>query len=205
MLPIPVGATAILDVVVTEAHTVDFDEMGKVHPVYATYTMAKHFEEAGRKLLVPHLEQGEAGIGTSVSVEHLAPSWVGDRIRVTARCVEVRDGRLTCECRATDSYGRDLGHGTTVQQVRPAELIEARVSEEARLSRRHTVDAGGPRSPVPGDGQPASGRAGSAENIVTSSSPPQDARSSPEAAHSGDLKPAFMASGDSNTSSATRK
>jgi fluoroacetyl-CoA thioesterase len=135
VIPIPVGETAVLDVVVAPSHTVDFDEMGKVHPVYATYTMAKHFEEAGRKLLVPHLEAGEAGIGTAVSVEHLAPSWVGDAIRVTARAVEVRDGRLTCECRATDSYGRDLGRGTTVQAVLPADLVEARVGEDARTGR----------------------------------------------------------------------
>ena len=135
MIPIPVGSTATLDVVVTEDMTVDFDEMGKVHPVYATYTMAKHFEEAGRKLLVPHLEPGEAGIGAAVSVEHLAPSWVGDKVRVTARCVEVRNGRLTCECRATDSYGRELGRGTTVQAVLPAAVVEARVGDEARDGR----------------------------------------------------------------------
>ena len=135
MLPIPVGATATLDVVVVPAHTVDFDELGKVHPVYATYTMAKHFEEAGRTLLVPHLESGEAAIGAAVSVEHLAPSWVGDELRVTARCVEVRDGRLTCECHATDSYGRELGRGTTVQAVLPAAVVEARVGDEARRSR----------------------------------------------------------------------
>jgi len=138
---IPAGSTATLDVVVTEAMTVDFDEMGKVHPVYATYTMAKHFEEAGRKLLVPHLEPGEAGIGTSVTVEHRAPSWVGDTIRVTARCTEVRNGRLTVECWATDAYGRDLGRGTTVQAVMPAEIVEARVSEAARLGRTAPVGA----------------------------------------------------------------
>jgi predicted thioesterase len=135
VLPIPLGTTADLEVVVTPAHTVDFDEMGAVHPVYATYTMAKHFEEVGRKLLVGHLEPGEAGIGTAVSVEHLAPSWVGDTVRVTARCVEVADGRLTCECRATDSYGRELGRGTTVQAVLPAAVVEARVGEEARRNR----------------------------------------------------------------------
>jgi predicted thioesterase len=135
VLPIPVGTTAVLDVVVTEAHTVDFDELGRVHPVYATYTMARHFEEAGRKLLVPHLEDGEGGIGTAVSVEHLAPSWVGDVLRVTATCVEVRDGRLTAECRATDSYGRELGRGTTVQAVLPAAVIAARVGEDARRNR----------------------------------------------------------------------
>ena len=135
MVPIAVGETAVLDVVVTPAHTVDFDEMGRVHPVYATYTMAKHFEEAGRKLLVPHLEPDEAGIGTAVSVEHLAPSWVGDAIRVTARATEVRDGRITCECRATDSYGRELGSGSTVQAVLPAGLVEARLGDSARLNR----------------------------------------------------------------------
>jgi len=141
VIDIPVGSTATLDVVVTEAMTVDFDEMGKVHPVYATYTMAKHFEEAGRKLLVPHLEDGEAGIGTSVTVDHRAPSWVGDAIRVTARCTEVRNGRLTVECWATDAYGRDLGRGTTVQAVLPAEIVEARVSEDARLGRTAPVGA----------------------------------------------------------------
>ena len=135
MLPVPVGETATLDVVVTPAHTVDFDELGKVHPVYATYTMAKHFEEAGRKLLLQHLDPCEDGLGRSVSVEHLAPSWVGDELRVTARCVEVRDGRLTCECRATDSYGREVGRGTTVQAVLPAAVVEARVGDEARRSR----------------------------------------------------------------------
>jgi fluoroacetyl-CoA thioesterase len=136
VIPIPVGSSATLEVVVTEDMTVDFEEMGKVHPVYATYTMAKHFEETGRKLLVPHLEPGEAAIGASVSVEHRAPSWVGDAIRVTARCVAVDGGRLTCECWATDSYGRDLGRGTTVQAVLPADLVAARVGEEARQGRR---------------------------------------------------------------------
>jgi predicted thioesterase len=135
VLPIPVGATAVLDVVVTEDDTVDFAELGRVHPVYATYTMAKHFEEAGRKLLIPHLEDGEAGIGTAVSVEHLAPSWVGDALRVIATCVEARDGRLTVACRATDSYGRELGRGSTVQAVLPAEVVERRVGEDARRSR----------------------------------------------------------------------
>jgi predicted thioesterase len=133
--PIPVGAIAELDVVVTEAMTVDFDDLGRVHPVYATYSMARHFEEAGRKLLLPHLEPDEEGIGTAVSVEHLAPAWVGDRIRVTARCVEVAAGRLTCALTAVDASGRLLGRGTTGQAVLPAAVVEARVGEAARRAR----------------------------------------------------------------------
>jgi fluoroacetyl-CoA thioesterase len=54
----------------------------------------------------------------------------------------VRDGRLTCECRATDSYGRDLGRGTTVQAVLPAALVEARVGEGARRSREGPLFTG---------------------------------------------------------------
>lgn len=132
MLPIPVGATAELEVAVTPEMTVRFDELGPVHPVYATYTMAKHFEEAGRKLLLRHLEPGEAGIGRSVSVEHVGPSWVGDSLRVTARCVEVRGNRLSCECSAVDGGGREVGRGTTVQVVLPEEVLEGRIGAEAR-------------------------------------------------------------------------
>ena len=128
MTPIAPGETAVLEVVVTEAMTVDFDRLGRVHPVYATYSMAKHFEEAGRTLLLAHLEPGEEGIGTAVAVEHLAPAWVGDRIRITARCAEVRAGRLTCELTAVDAQGRLLGRGTTGQAVLPAEVVAARLS-----------------------------------------------------------------------------
>ena len=132
MIAVPVGEVAELDVVVTPEMTVRFDELGPVHPVYATYSMAKHFEEAGRKLLLRYLEPGEAGIGRSVSVEHLGPSWVGDAVRVTARCVEVRGNRLTCECSAVDADGRELGRGTTVQAVLPQEVLEARIGAGAR-------------------------------------------------------------------------
>jgi predicted thioesterase len=132
VIPVPVGGTAELDVVVTPEMTVRFDELGPVHPVYATYSMAKHFEEAGRKLLLRHLEPGEAGIGRSVSVEHLGPAWVGDAVRVTARCVEVRGNRLTCECSAVDADGRELGRGTTVQAVLLQETLEARIGQGAR-------------------------------------------------------------------------
>src|SRR4051794_8972160 len=148
MRPVPIGAEADLDVVVTPEMTVRFDELGPVHPVYATYSMAKHFEEAGRKLLLRHLEEGEAGIGRSVSVEHLAPSWVGDTIRVTARCTELQGNRLTCECRAVDTRGRVLGRGTTVQFLLPGAVLDERIGEEAR----RRADVHGTEDAAPGPG-----------------------------------------------------
>ena len=124
MRPVPVGATATLEVVVTPEMTVDFAELGKVHPVYATYNMAKHFEEAGRKLLLRHLDDAEDGVGRSVAVEHLAPSWVGDRLTIEARCTGVRGNRIMCDCRATDETGREVGTGSTVQVVLSREDLD---------------------------------------------------------------------------------
>jgi fluoroacetyl-CoA thioesterase len=130
--PVPVGATATLEVVVTPEMTVDFAELGKVHPVYATYTMAKHFEEAGRKLLLRHKDDGEEGIGSKVAVEHLAPSWVGDRLTIEARCTDVRGNRIMCACRATDADGREVGTGSTVQVVLPRTVLDRALDSSRR-------------------------------------------------------------------------
>jgi fluoroacetyl-CoA thioesterase len=145
MRPIPVGAAAVLDVVVTPELTVHFEELGSVHPVYATYNMAKHFEEAGRKLLLRHLGDDEDGLGRSVAVEHLLPSWVGDRLRIEARCVAVDGSRVTCECTATDADGRLVGRGSTVQVALPTTELEDRIGAAAR-ARRSSV--GGDPSPI---------------------------------------------------------
>ena len=139
MTPIAPGESADLDVVVAPEHTVQFEELGPVHPVYATYSMARHFEEAGRKLLLRHLEPGEAGVGRSVSVEHLAPAWVGDAVRITARCTGTEGNRLTCACRAVDAAGRELGRGTTVQVVLPEDVLQARIGEAARGAARQAA------------------------------------------------------------------
>ena len=135
MTPVPVGAEAELTVVVTPEMTVRFDQLGPVHPVYATYSMAKHFEEAGRTLLLRYLEPGEEGIGRSVSVEHRGPAWVGDTLRVTARCVELNGNRLTCACTAVADDGQELGRGTTVQVLLSAEELARRIGEAGRRRR----------------------------------------------------------------------
>src|SRR4051812_8464088 len=101
--------------------TVRFDTLGPVHPVYATYRMAQHFEEAGRTLLLPYLEPGEEAAGTAVSVDHRAPAPVGTLVRIEARYTGVERNRVLCECRAVDADGRELGSGSTTQVVLPAE------------------------------------------------------------------------------------
>ena len=79
MRTIPLGGSAVLEVVVTPELTVQFEELGSVHPVYATYNMAKHFEEAGRKLLLRHLDDGGRTVGRGGTVQVALPQHVLDR------------------------------------------------------------------------------------------------------------------------------
>lgn len=145
MRAVPDGYAVAHEIVVTPAMTVHFDELGSLHPVYSTYQMARHFEEAGRKILLPHLEAGEEGIGSRVEVEHTTSALVGMRVTIHARFERMEGRRLVASMTATSELGDRIGHGTTVQVILPRERIEggfarleARWRERReRLSRPH--------------------------------------------------------------------
>lgn len=125
MRPIPPGYTQTLTVTVTDEMTVQFGELGAVHPVYATYWMARHFEEAGRKIILPFLEDGEGGIGTEVQVTHTASALPGMTVTVTATFERMEGRRIVCTMRAVSELGDEIGHGTTGQMALPQARIDA--------------------------------------------------------------------------------
>ncbi len=125
MRPIPQDYRAVFETTVTPEMTVDFEELGKVHPVYATYWMAKHMELASRKIILPFLEPGEDGIGFEVRVRHLASALPGMRVRVVARHQRTEGNRVYASCQAENELGDRIGEGATVQVVLPREKIEA--------------------------------------------------------------------------------
>lgn len=125
MRPIPAGFTQTLTVNVTEDMTVDFGELGRLHPVYATYWMARHFEEAGRKIILPFLEDGEGGIGTQVDVTHTASALPGMTVTVTATFERMDGRRILASMRAVNELGDEIGTGTTTQMVLPQAKIDA--------------------------------------------------------------------------------
>ncbi|MBB5233794.1 thioesterase family protein [Deinococcus budaensis] len=124
MRPIPPGFTQTLTVLVTDEMTVKFGELGAVHPVYATYWLARHFEEAGRKIILPFLEEGEDGIGTSVEVTHTASALPGMTVTVTATFERMDGRRILCALRAVSELGDEIGHGTTTQMSLPQARID---------------------------------------------------------------------------------
>ncbi|MDP9765310.1 thioesterase family protein [Deinococcus enclensis] len=125
MQPIPAGFTQTLTVTVTDDMTVDFGELGRVHPVYATYWMAKHFEEAGRKIILPFLEAGEGGIGSQVDVTHTASALPGMQVTVTAVFERTEGRRVYATMRAVNELGDEIGTGTTTQVILPQARIDA--------------------------------------------------------------------------------
>ncbi len=131
MRAIPAGFEVHHELLVTPAMTVDFDDphdarLGKLHPVYATYWLAKHLELVSRKLILPFLEDGEEGIGHAVSVKHLASALPGMRLRLTARLEAQEGNRVHAACSAVSELGDLVGEGTTVQVILPhAKLLQA--------------------------------------------------------------------------------
>ena len=84
-----VGNTAEIQVEVTEDMCPAFDGI-IVHRVYSTWSMAHHMELAARKVLAPHLDDHEEGIGSHLSIDHLAPCPVGGTVRVHAEAIHFR-------------------------------------------------------------------------------------------------------------------
>ena len=125
MQTIPEGFTQTLEVTVTDEMTVDFAELGRVHPVYATYWLGKHFEEAGRKIILPFLDGGEGGIGSQLEVYHTASALPGMQVTVTATLDRVEGRRIHATLRAVNELGDEIGHGSTTQVVLSQARIDA--------------------------------------------------------------------------------
>ncbi len=130
MRAIPEGLETHHEVLVTDAMTVDFEDradprLGKLHPVYATYWMTKHMELVSRKIILPFLEEGEAGIGFAVEVKHLASALPGMRVRLTATFERMERNRVHATCQAVNELGDLIGTGATVQVILPETKLQA--------------------------------------------------------------------------------
>ena len=122
------GAEASVTVTVTPDMLATFEELGAVHPLYATWSMVRHMELACRKIILPYLEPDEDAVGHSISVTHLAPTRSGARVTARARLLEIAGPRIIC---AVEAYNdrEQIGEGTQVQVVMPKSRIRAMVTE----------------------------------------------------------------------------
>lgn len=150
MRTIPDGFETHHAVVVTEAMTVDFEvvddaKLGALHPVYATYWMAKHMELVSRKIILPYLEEHEEGIGFRVEVDHVASALPGMRVDVTGVFERQVGNRVHVACSAVSELGDIIGRGATVQVILSKTRLEDNLAALQRRWDSYQADAGGER------------------------------------------------------------
>lgn len=137
MRAIPIGHEATFEIIVTPEMTVNFEELGALHPVYATYWMVKHMELTARKVLLPFFEEDEEVIGYEVQARHLASALPGMRVRIIAQHLRTEKNRIYVQCRAYNELDDLIGEGFTTQVVLTLDKLQQNFSTlEARWSQK---------------------------------------------------------------------
>lgn len=106
---------------VTPDKTASFDS-GEVHPFYSTFALARDAEWACRMFVLDMKEEGEEGIGISLSIEHLAPALVGATVTIIATLEELIGNKVVCSFRVMEGQ-RLLATGNQSQKILSKEKL----------------------------------------------------------------------------------
>ena len=69
----------------------------EIHPVCATFTLAREIEYASRLFVIDMLEEGEEGIGTFLEIKHISPALVGEQLDLKASWEMQKGEDIFCE------------------------------------------------------------------------------------------------------------
>jgi fluoroacetyl-CoA thioesterase len=115
------GDVKVYERIVEENDLATF-ESGNVHPVCATFALARDIEWASRLFVLEMKENDEEGIGTMLAIEHKSPAFPGERIRIQAVVSTLEKNELICNY--TVNVGeRLIAVGQTGQKVLKKEKI----------------------------------------------------------------------------------
>jgi len=98
-------------------------ESGAVHDVYSTFAIARDAEWCCRLFVLEMKENDEEGIGTFVTVNHLAPALVNSTILFSASITELRGNAINCSWEAREN-GRLVANGTQGQKIIKKQKLE---------------------------------------------------------------------------------
>lgn len=126
MIRLPEDASGAVTFVVDEAMLAGFGGT-VVHPVLGTATLVHYLEWAGRRVIEPHLEDDEEGVGHAISVIHRAPAPVGTTVAATATVTRHDGNRVVCRVEARAADGTLLADGEFTQVILPREVVRRRL------------------------------------------------------------------------------
>jgi fluoroacetyl-CoA thioesterase len=110
-----------LKVGLSTSKTIEIDEsrcigfMGREAAVYATPRMVNDVEYTCRDMLLEHLDETEDSVGAHVSIDHLAPTPMGMKVRIDVKIVEVDRRKVAFEFTVKDI--EEVGRGRHVRFV----------------------------------------------------------------------------------------
>ena len=109
------GDTKVYTKKVTMNDAVNFH--GEVlHPVYATFALARDIEWSSRLFFLEMKEDDEEGVGTFLQIEHHSPAQIDEEVTITAKVESVTDNELICIIEAR-SGNRIIATGKTGQKM----------------------------------------------------------------------------------------
>lgn len=94
-----------------------------VHPVCATFVLAREIEWSTRLFVLEMRDHDEEGIGTFLSIHHKGPAFVGEEIVFTARIESLHGYELICTYQALVGT-RLIAEGKTGQKILKKDKIK---------------------------------------------------------------------------------
>jgi predicted thioesterase len=107
---------------VNEADLASF-AAGNVHPVYATFSVARDAEWCCRLFVLEMKEEDEEGIGTFIEVEHCSPALLGNTVVFTATLINQEKNNVICSFEAKVGE-RLIAKGKQGQKILKRERLE---------------------------------------------------------------------------------
>ena len=93
-----------------------------VHPVCATFALARYIEWTSRQFVLEMRDEDEEGIGTLLTINHQGPAFVGEELVFTAWVHQLNGHELICSYEATVE-NRLIASGKTGQKILKREKI----------------------------------------------------------------------------------
>jgi fluoroacetyl-CoA thioesterase len=100
------GLIGEFSIIVKESDTARAEGSEKLPLVLSTPRLVGCLERAAHLATLPHLEEGQSGVGTLVNIRHLAATPVGMQARFRAELVAVEGRRLCFKVEAWDEVDK---------------------------------------------------------------------------------------------------
>ena len=115
------GDIKVYEKTVTEADFAQFD-VGLVHPVCATFSLAQAVEWASRLFVLEMKDEDEEGIGTMLTINHRGPAFLHETITIAAKVKTLERNELICtyEARVGEKL---IADGETGQKILKKEKL----------------------------------------------------------------------------------